>query len=191
LAAAPASRDDVAAPPPAALEPSASGTKPFFSPEPKAGAYEPGRTVLSDLKKAETSKEEQPVDRMVVQRERDESGLKRGNENEYQVAAPKVGAASGPRRAGALMTESRARAAKTKKDSDSDEMRSVSGKRFRREGNVWVDSSYTSSRATINVTRGSEQFRALVADEPEIRAIANQLTGEVIVVWKGKAYRIR
>jgi hypothetical protein len=174
-----------------ALEPSGAGTKPFFSPEPKASASEPGRTVLHDLKKVEASKEQQPVDRMVVQRERDESASKRGNENEYQVAAPKVGAASGPRRAEAPMTESRARAAKSKKDSDSDEVRSVSGKRFRREGNVWVDSSYASSRSTINVTRGSEQFRALVADEPEIRAIANQLNGEVIVVWKGKAYRIR
>ena len=186
----PASRDKVPAPPPAALEPEETGTKPFFSPEPKAGTYTSGRTVVSDLKKAEASKEEQPADRLAQQRERDESNFKRGNENEVQRDAPKVGAASGPRRAEAPMIASRA-PAKSKKDSDSDEMRSVSGRQFRRQGNVWVDSSYESSRATINVTRGSEQFRALVADEPGIRAIANQLGGEVIVVWKGKAYRIR
>jgi hypothetical protein len=41
------------------------------------------------------------------------------------------------------------------------------------------------------MTRGSERFRALVADEPEIRQIAEQLSGEFIVVWKGRAYRIR
>ena len=81
--------------------------------------------------------------------------------------------------------------AKAKQDSDDDETRSVSGKRFRRQGNIWVDSTYESSRATISVSRGSEQFRALVADEPGIRTIASQLGGDIIVVWKGKAYRIR
>ena len=46
-------------------------------------------------------------------------------------------------------------------------------------------------RATVKVKRGSEQYRALIADEPAIRSIAEQLGGEVIVVWKGTAYRIR
>lgn len=189
LAAAPASSYEVSSPPPPVVEPGASRVKPFFSPEPKAGTDVSGQIVLSD-KKTQVSKEEQPADRAAQQRERDESNFKRGNENEDQRDATKVGVASGPRRAEAPMTASRA-PAKNKKDSDSDEMRSVSGKRFVRQGNVWIDSSYESSRATINISRGSEQFRALVADEPGIRAIANQLGGEVIVVWKGKAYRIR
>ena len=47
------------------------------------------------------------------------------------------------------------------------------------------------NNATVNVSRGSEQFRALIADEPALRSIAEQLGGEVIVVWKGTAYRIR
>jgi hypothetical protein len=47
-----------------------------------------------------------------------------------------------------------------------------------------------SGRATVNVTRGSEQYRALVADEPGLRTIAEQLGGEVVVVWKSRAYRI-
>lgn len=72
----------------------------------------------------------------------------------------------------------------------SSETRSIAGRRFRRRGSAWVDTSYNSSQATINVTRGSEQYRALVADEPELRRIAQQLDGEVIVVWKGRAYRI-
>jgi Putative zinc-finger len=74
--------------------------------------------------------------------------------------------------------------------SSSTETRKVGGRKFRRQGNAWVDTAYNSSRSTINVARGSEQYRALVADEPTIRSIADQLGGEVIIVWKGKAYRI-
>jgi hypothetical protein len=43
----------------------------------------------------------------------------------------------------------------------------------------------------MSVVRGSEQYRVLVADEPSLRTIAERLAGEVIVVWKGRAYRIR
>ena len=71
------------------------------------------------------------------------------------------------------------------------ETRSVAGRRFRREGSIWVDTGFDSSRPTVNVTRGSEQYRALIADEPEIKTIAEELSGEVIVVWKSTAYRIR
>ena len=71
------------------------------------------------------------------------------------------------------------------------ETRSVAGRRFRKQGNLWIDTSFNSGTSTVNVNRGSEQFRALVADEPEIKTIADQLSGEIIVVWKGRAYRIR
>jgi hypothetical protein len=67
----------------------------------------------------------------------------------------------------------------------------VSGRRFAREGNAWVDTAYEAPRATTNVKRGSDQFRALVADEPGLGAIADQLKGVVIVVWKNRAYRIQ
>lgn len=70
------------------------------------------------------------------------------------------------------------------------EKRSVSGKQFVRRGGAWVDTAYK-SQATTNVRRGSEQYRSLMADEPQLRDIANQLGGEVIVVLKGRAYRIR
>jgi Putative zinc-finger len=72
----------------------------------------------------------------------------------------------------------------------STETRSVGGRNFRRQGSAWVDTAYATGRATTNVTRGSEQYRALVADEPGLRTIADQLGGEVIVVWKSRAYRI-
>ena len=71
----------------------------------------------------------------------------------------------------------------------SEEKRSVSGRQFVRRDGAWIDVAYR-SQATTNIKRGSEQYRALIADEPGLRAIANQLSGEVIVVWKGRAYRI-
>ena len=76
-------------------------------------------------------------------------------------------------------------------DKDNAETRTVSGRRFRKERGIWTDTAYDSSTPTVNMARGSEQFRGLVADEPEIKKIAEQLDGEVIVVWKGRAYRIR
>jgi len=78
-----------------------------------------------------------------------------------------------------------------REDKDNSEIRSIAGRRFRKEGSTWVDTAFESSRHTVNLTRGSEQYRALVADEPEIKTIADQLSGEVVVVWKGTAYRIR
>ncbi len=69
--------------------------------------------------------------------------------------------------------------------------KSVGGRHFVRDDNRWVDTEYKSSTAVTNVARGSEQYRALIGDEPGLRTIAEQLDGEVIVVWKGKAYRIR
>jgi hypothetical protein len=71
------------------------------------------------------------------------------------------------------------------------ETRKVAGRRFRRQGDSWLDTAYDSSQATVVVRRNSEQYRALVADEPEIGRIANALGGEVVVVWKGRAYRIK
>lgn len=67
--------------------------------------------------------------------------------------------------------------------------RNVGGHYFQKQGNAWVDTAYNSSRPTTNIHRGSEQYRALVADEPTLRTITNQLGGEVIVVWKSRAYR--
>ncbi len=74
---------------------------------------------------------------------------------------------------------------------DGVDTRAVAGRRFRRSRGIWFDSAYDASAAMTRVSRGSEQFRALVADEPGIKTIAEQLDGEVIVVWKGRTYRIR
>ncbi|MBA2340673.1 MAG: hypothetical protein H0V88_09770 [Pyrinomonadaceae bacterium] len=71
------------------------------------------------------------------------------------------------------------------------ETRTVAGRRFRRQKGVWIDTSYNSSMSTISIARGSEQFRALAADEPILRRIANELGGEIIVRLNNRAYRIR
>ena len=76
-------------------------------------------------------------------------------------------------------------------ESEKAEIRSVAGRRFRKQGIRWIDTAFNSGASTVSVSRGSEQFRALVADEPGIKTIADQLDGEIIVVWKGRAYRIR
>lgn len=70
------------------------------------------------------------------------------------------------------------------------ETRTVMGKRFARAGVGWVDTEYE-SQTTLRVARGSDRYRALVADEPGIGTIAERLDGVVIVVWKGRAYRIQ
>ncbi len=76
-----------------------------------------------------------------------------------------------------------------RKDSDkATETRSAGGHKFRRQGNAWVDSKFKSSMSITNVARGSDAFRAL---DPAVRSMADQLGGEVIVVSKSKAYRIR
>jgi hypothetical protein len=71
------------------------------------------------------------------------------------------------------------------------ETREAAGHRFRREGSAWVDVKYKSSMPSTGVRRGSEAFRALVADVPLIGRVAEQIGGEVVVVVSGRAYRIR
>ena len=75
-------------------------------------------------------------------------------------------------------------------EKDRGETRSVAGRNFRKVKGVWTDTAYD-GRDTTNLSRGSEQFRALVADEPSLRTIAEHLDGQVVVLWKGRAYRIR
>jgi hypothetical protein len=61
------------------------------------------------------------------------------------------------------------------------------GHKFHRQGNAWVDSKFKSSMPVKSVARGSDDYRELDA---AIRSIADKLSGEILVVWKGKAYRI-
>jgi hypothetical protein len=119
--------------------------------------------------------------------------------------SPEVNAAPGKalKRAPATMTgtasaqgESRSREQSNEESKPtgnftSAETRTVAGRRFRKSGSGWIDSGYDSSKPVTTVARGSEQYRALIGDEPSIREIADALDGEIIVVWKGRTYRIR
>lgn len=71
------------------------------------------------------------------------------------------------------------------------ETRAAAGHRFRREGSAWVDVNYKPSMPSTGVRRGTEAFRALVADVPEVGRVAAAIGGEVVVVVGGRAYRIR
>jgi hypothetical protein len=44
---------------------------------------------------------------------------------------------------------------------------------------------------STGVRRGTDAFRALVADVPEVGRVADAISGEVIVVVSSRAYRIR
>ena len=92
------------------------------------------------------------------------------------------------------LSRNEAGGAKAEREEDREqqaETRSVGGRRFRREGGVWIDTAYKPSQATVVVRAGSEQYRALVADEPEIGRISRALGGEAVIVWKGRAYRVK
>lgn len=71
---------------------------------------------------------------------------------------------------------------------DGSQTRSAGGHKFRRQGSAWVDQKFKSSMSLKNVARGADEFSAL---DSGLRSIANQISGEVIVVWKGKAYLIK
>ena len=86
----------------------------------------------------------------------------------------------------------RAPADKAQKDDErAVETRSVAGRSFRKSAGVWIDTAYDSSKDITSVARGSEQYRALIADEPSIKTIADELDGQIVIVWKGRTYRIR
>jgi hypothetical protein len=126
----------------------------------------------------------------------------RRNEDEPKLASKDDSPTHGPARSRSMSTVSRRDAdsadggravsnAEKKSVAEEVETRSVSGRRFRRQGNAWIDTAYDGSPGAMSVGRGSEQFRALMADEPGLRAIVQQLGGEVVVVWKNRAYRFR
>jgi hypothetical protein len=161
-----------------------------YSPEPKAAAAPPPAPLLDREKSAELAKE-RPEKREDQPRDYDEGvrvqaddvhGPNRSRNNIGQVASQ--------RGAGTLSGRGPSGMDKNKKAGEV-ETRSVMGRTFTREGDAWVDTAYEYSRATVRVARGSDQFRALVADEPAIRTIAENLNGIVIVVWKNRAYRIQ
>ena len=94
------------------------------------------------------------------------------NENLGRVESPKTTSTGGSDRAA----------------TEEAQTRSAGGRKFRRQGAAWVDQKFKSSMTLKSVSRGSDAFHEL---DSGLRSIAQQLGGEVIVVWKGKAYLIK
>ncbi len=188
----PFSKDATAPPPPPApaeVSSKAAGVDSFS--ERKIGALSSKPASAGEVQKSADKKQEQVNENVAQARARDENNFERQAEREDDNRAYTANAPAGPRRAEGMANTRGGYGRKNKRDTtDDDETRSVAGRSFRRQGSLWVDTAYA-SQATINVRRGSEQFRALVADEPAIRDVANSLSGEIILVWKGKTYRIR
>ena len=167
---------------------SVAGLRPYAL-EPKAAEAPPPATVINPEKSGELAKErsEKREDRPRDQNEEfrvqtdDVHGPNRSRNNTAQPMSQR----------GAGVAAGRGPSADKNKKGAYVETRSVMGRYFTREGDAWVDTAYEYSQATVRVARGSDQFRALVADEPALRTIATQLDGVVIVVWKNRAYRIQ
>ena len=128
--------------------------------------------------------------------DRARSGQARTNQNEAPANMPRASANTGTAPV-ARRAEPNKTADTQDKDLDRDaaviagavvETRKAGGHNFRRQGSVWIDAKFKSSMAVITVSRGSDAFRAL---DSALRSIAGQLSGEIVVVHKGKAYRIR
>lgn len=190
-------------PPPAAASVPALAATPAPQPKPQED------TLLVAKDAPKSVKDEETAARTEAQKSR-RAEARRGESSEIESPSPRASramnraalnsddASSADRSGGARsrQSESRAREDKEKRDSEPAdnepaETRKVAGRKFRRQGDSWIDTAYNSSQATTVVRRNSEQYRALVADEPEIGRIANSLGGEVVVVWKGRAYRIK
>jgi hypothetical protein len=66
--------------------------------------------------------------------------------------------------------------------------RTIGNRVFQNLDGVWRDNAY-SGQTTVMVTRGSDEYKKL---DGGLRSIADSFRGEtVIIVWQGKAYRIR
>lgn len=169
----------------------AEESQPTFAPEPPSAAS-PQTTVRREGDKNEAVVQQKEAATAAgvsaPQVSRDERQAVEDREN---LSRSRKAAAAG--RGGAMTGSVEARRSETKqKRADQDaEIREVAGRRFQKQGNIWIDVDYDAGRSAMTVVRGSEQYRILVADEPGIRTIAEKLAGEVIVVWKGRAYRIR
>jgi len=111
-----------------------------------------------------------------TQKEADNLSTRDRNVRESRPQAPANQSAGAGRRDAAATSE------------EAPETRSAGGRKFRRQGNSWVDSKFKSSMTLKSISRGSSEFDAL---DSGLRSIAQQISGQIIVVWKNKAYLIR
>ena len=66
-------------------------------------------------------------------------------------------------------------------------IRQAGGKTFELKQGAWYDAAY-SGQKTKNIRRSSDDYQKL---DSGLRSIADAIAGTVVVVWKGKAFRIQ
>lgn len=167
--------------------PPAVSQQPYYAPEPVATAA-PNASPKPDERNEDVAQKEEL--RREAVRDSETETVRKREVTQRRPSSPRSQAVGESARVGRV-TEADQSRVETNKTQSAQETRTVAGTRFHRQGNAWVDVAYQPSLPVVNVQRGSEQFRALVADEPRIRTIAAELDGEVIVVLQKKAYRIR
>jgi hypothetical protein len=175
----------------AAEPPAPSPTKLDAADETRARNDDAGRKQEAEVKvaQAEVSKKNYQIDGEGKRGEASPPATARARAAKSKPVFGDLASAQGAAGPGAARREGADRDDK-EKDSSA-ETRYVAGRRFRKLGGVWTDTAYDSSTAITTYNRGSESYRSLIADEPAIKTIADQLDGEIIVVWKGHTYRIK
>lgn len=165
-----------------AAETADNAQPPAYAPEPKADTPAASRGNEAASPVAQSREREQREERDEQEKQRAEANPPKDISGRTVSGLPTLG------RAARLPQKTEGVMAKEKKASAG--VKSVAGREFRRDDDGWVDVAYD-GRATVVIKRGSEQYRALIADEPQLRTIAESLGGTVIVLWKGRGYQFR
>lgn len=95
---------------------------------------------------------------------------------------PAPSAKSGPERSGPLQSQQM-----NKQAGELSVTRSVGGRSFNYRDGAWYDTAYR-NQGTANYRRGTEEYIRL---DSGLRSIADSIGGTVVLVWKGKAYKIQ
>lgn len=146
-------------------------------PPPKPGVVADGLDVGRTEKKADASPKDYSDDRDLARRKQTENSRSRD--------LPAAPAKSGPARSGPLNTQQNQIA--TQNIIEMPVTRSAGGKTFSNRDGAWYDSAYK-NQATMNFRRGTDEYKKL---DSGLRNIAETIGGTVVMVWKGKAYRIQ
>ena len=152
---------------------------------PAAAAPPPPPSTTLDVTKTEA--DEKKLDNDKLNEQPKDLELAKRKEAEEQRAtrdAPAAAAKSGPARSGPMQMKSNQSGNRVY---DMSVTRKVGGRSFNNRDGAWYDTGYH-GQSTINIGRGTEEFKKL---DGGLRSIANNLGGVVVVVWKGKAYRIQ
>ena len=156
--------------------------KPMAAAPPPAAVTGGAAGADRDKKSAEERRAEDEKAKEVDSKD-DASARKLSDAARMRRDAPVAAAKSGPARSGPVQMQS------NQVGNIAGEMpvkRMVGGKTFENRQGAWYDQTYR-GQATLNYRRSSVEYKSL---DGGLRSIADTLGGTVVVVWKGKAYRI-